>query len=145
VYHVAICPTYVDMFGKLKTTQCDILLIGKVSKFRYASASHYIPPSIFSPNLVSTLLLPLVVSLSSTYWFISLEFSTRHLHSIDSHTLSSNPIYKLTGSLVQTLPASNNSIHAFLIRHNHVDFCVLKLYSYYIIKVKVNRNTYKVP
>jgi len=43
-------------------------------------------------------------------------------------TLSSNAIYKLTCSLVQAFLAPNNSIHALLIRHNHVDFCIFKLY-----------------
>jgi len=43
-------------------------------------------------------------------------------------TLSSFSIDKLTFSLVQAFLASNNFIHVRLIRHNHVDFCVLKLY-----------------
>jgi len=52
---------------------------------------------------------------------------SHHLRSIDSYTVFKFNI-KLTFSLVQAFLAPNNYIHALLIRHSHVDFCVLKCY-----------------
>jgi len=76
--------------------------------------------SISSPNLVLTLLLPLTV-----FDMCALLFGISSL--IPTRTLSSNPIYQLTFSLVQAFLAANNYTGALLIWHNHVEFCVLKL------------------
>jgi len=43
--------------------------------------------------------------------------------------LASNLIKKLTISLVQAFLAPNNSIHALLIRHNHVDTQTTQMYA----------------
>ena len=78
------------------------------------NASFALPPSIFSPYLLSTLLSPLVVSgmlapLFRIYSLLILDLSTL--------ALPSNPISKLTYYLLQALLAPNYSIRALLIRH----------------------------
>jgi len=61
--------------------------------------------SISSPNLVSTLLLPLVV-----FDMLALHFGipSHIISDLPTLTLSSNPILKLTFSLVQTCQALSN-------------------------------------
>jgi len=87
------------------------------------------PPSISSPNLVLTLLLPLVV-----FNMLALTFGIHlphHLKSTDSYTvLKSNlKTHLFSGASISGLAIF---IQALLIRHNHVDFCILKLY--YVIQ-----------
>jgi len=74
--------------------------------------------SISSPNLVSTLLLPLVV-----FDMLALLSFLHHHRYTNSYTVYKSILKtQLTFSLVQAFLAPNNSIHAFLIQHNHVDF-----------------------
>jgi len=54
-----------------------------------------------------------------------------HLRSTDSYTVfKSNLKTHFFSSASSSALAPNNYIHVLLIRHNHVDFCVLKLYCY---------------
>jgi len=103
--------------------------------------SFALPPSISSPNLVSTLLLlPLVVFDMPA--ILALLFGIPSLIIWDLSTLihpSSNPILKLTCALVQAFLAPNNSIYALLIRQQNsqtayrfeVFYCLIALYSAY--------------
>jgi len=50
-----------------------------------------------------------------------------HLRSTDSDTVIKYNLKTHLFSGASILLAHDNSIHALLIRHNHVDFCVFKL------------------
>jgi len=98
---------------------CHIYYILTRHRDRFA-----LPPSISSPNLVSTLLLPLVVFDMLAFLLGTFSLTISDLPTL---TLPSNPIWK-THIFSFSFLTPNNSIRALLIRHNHVDFCVLKLY-----------------
>ena len=80
-----------------------------------------LPPSIFSPYLVSTSLLHLVV-----FGMLAPLFGVRSHLILDllTLTLPSNPISKLTLSLLKAFLAPNDFIRALLIQHFYVDFNV---------------------
>jgi len=90
--------------------------------------SFALPPSISSPNLISTSLLPLVV-----FDMLALPFGIPSLiiSDLPNLTLSSNQLQKQSRNSsflwCKHLWPLAIYIHVLLIRHNHVDFCVLIL------------------
>jgi len=128
--HLITCPaaTNVYLLIYLKTCpqsrrlQTNKLWTNNSDYFKITSASLCLP-SIYSPNLVSTLIIP---SCFSDCWPFQLEFLTANLRPINSYTAFESNL-KLTYSLVHEflgILAPDNSIHAFLIWHNLWWFCV---------------------
>ena len=118
----------IDQLDEIKRLVLCGVSFNMIRWFTPQQVSFALPPSIFSPYLVSTPLSHLVVfrmlaPLFGIPFHLILNLLTR--------TLPSNPISKLTFSLLKAFLVPNNFISALLIRHFYVDFSVENIYYYY--------------
>jgi len=120
----------INLYWLLLSTVHSTMLALKTCHLYYIlirrRVSFALSPSISSPNLVINIAL---ASHGSQHAGPSLWNSLpHHLRSTDSYTVIKSNLKTQNFLWCKHLWPLAISIHALQIRHNHVDFCVLKLY-----------------